>query len=243
MGGEILSILRDPLVTLLIHSAPRNPNVTENILAIDSSHQYCIRGLTKGLPLRHTDHVEKAMQRPSRYSIATVVTALLGTSAIASAALSKPSESNVKFTASGPAGLKIEGKTNELDLAEDGGNVVVTVRLANLDTGIAIRDKHTKDCLEVEKYPDTKLSVAKSALKLPTNGEKASGDAPGTLKLHGKDVPTSVHYDVKADGSAFVVDGKLRINIKDAAIVAPSYMGITVKPDVDVDVHFRVNGT
>jgi polyisoprenoid-binding protein YceI len=183
------------------------------------------------------------MQRPSRYWIATVVAALVATSALASAALAKPTESNVKFTASGPAGLKIEGKTAELDLAESAGNIVVTVRLANLDTGIAIRDKHTKDCLEVEKYPETKLSVARSALKLPESGNKSGGDAPATLKLHGKDLPTTVHYDVKADGSAMVVDGKLHINIKDAGIVAPSYMGITVKPDVDVDVHFRVNGT
>jgi polyisoprenoid-binding protein YceI len=183
------------------------------------------------------------MQRPSRYLNATVVAVLLATTAVASAALSKPSESNVKFTATGPAGLKIEGKTADLDLSEDGGNVVLTVRLANLDTGIAIRDKHTKDALEVEKYPETKLSVARSALKLPASGDKSSGEAPATLKLHGKDLSTSVHYDVKADGSAFIVDGKLHINIKDAGIVAPSYMGITVKPDVDVNVHFRVNGT
>jgi polyisoprenoid-binding protein YceI len=168
---------------------------------------------------------------------------LVASSAVAGAALSKPTESSVKFTASGPAGLKIEGKTTEVDLAEDGANIVLTVKLANLDTGIAIRDKHTKDCLEVEKYPDTKLIVARSALKLPAAGDKSSGDAPATLKLHGKDLQTSVHYDVKGDGSAFIVDGKLHINIKDAGIVAPSYMGITVKPDVDVDAHFKVNGT
>ena len=183
------------------------------------------------------------MQRPSRHLTATIVAALVATSAFAAQALSKPSESRVKFTASGPAGLKIEGTTSELDLADDGTNVVLTVRLANLDTGISIRDKHTKDCLEVEKYPDTKLTVARSALKLPPAGEKSSGDAPGTLKLHGKDLPTSVHYDVKTDGGALVVDGKLHINIKDAGITAPSYAGITVKPDVDVDVHFRVSGT
>jgi polyisoprenoid-binding protein YceI len=182
------------------------------------------------------------MQRPSRYWIATIVAALAATSAIARAALSKPSDTTVKFVASGPAGLKIEGKTSDLDLTDDGANIVVTVRLASLDTGIAIRDKHTKDCLEVEKYPDTKLIVARSALKLPASGDKSSGDAPSTLKLHGKDVQTIVHYDVKADGSAFLVDGKLHINIKDAGITAPSYMGITVKPDVDVEVHFRVNG-
>jgi polyisoprenoid-binding protein YceI len=168
--------------------------------------------------------------------------AIVATTALAGAALSKPSDVKVKFIASGPAGLKIEGTTSDLDVADDGTNIVLTVKLANVDTGIAIRDKHTKECLEVEKYPDTKLTVARSALKLPAAGDKSSGDSPATLKLHGKDLPTSVHYDIKGDGSAFLVDGKLHINIKDAGITAPSYAGITVKPDVDVDVHFRVGG-
>ena len=132
-------------------SRPRNPNVTQNILAIDSSYQYCIRGLTEG-PLFCAARINRrnpcsdprviSLQPSSRPSSPPARSPLQ--------ALSKPSESRVKFTASGPAGLKIEGTTSELDIADDGTNVVLTVRLANLDTGISIRDKHTKDCLEVE---------------------------------------------------------------------------------------------
>jgi len=183
------------------------------------------------------------MHLPSRFRSAAVVSAIIAVSALAHAGLSKPSESNVKFTASGPAGLKVEGTTSALDLAEDAGNVVLTVHLTGLDTGISVRDKHTKDCLEVDKYPDAKLTVSRAALKLPASGDKASADAPATLTLHGKTLPTSVHYDVKADGGALVVDGKLRVNINDAGMTAPSYLGVTVKPDVDVEVHFRVSGS
>jgi polyisoprenoid-binding protein YceI len=174
----------------------------------------------------------------TRHRSVAVASAVLLASALAHAGLSKPAGPSVKFTALGPAGLKIEGTTHEMDLVEDGSNVVLTVRLVNLDTGISVRDKHTKDCLEVEKFPEAKLTVARSAFKLP-----GSGDAPATLALHGKSLPTSVHYEIKSDGGSFQVDGKLRVNIKDAGMTAPSYLGVTVKPDVDVEAHFKVNGS
>src|SRR5262245_18240700 len=132
------------------------------------------------------------MPRASRYLGAAVLSALADAAAVAQAGLAKPTEPQVKFTASGPAGLKIEGKTSELDLAEECGNVALTVRLGKIDTGIGVRDKHTKDCLDADKFPDTKRTVARAAFKLPASGHKASGEAPATLVLHGKTLPTSV---------------------------------------------------
>jgi hypothetical protein len=70
------------------------------------------------------------------------------------AALSSASDAHVSFQASGPAGMKIEGTTPDLTVADDGTNVVVTVPLGNLNTGIALRDHHMKEkYLEVPKFP------------------------------------------------------------------------------------------
>jgi polyisoprenoid-binding protein YceI len=184
------------------------------------------------------------MERPKRLFVAAVSLTLLSLSAAASrAALSSPTEAHVTFQVSGPAGLKIEGSTGELQVADDGGNVTITIPLANLTTGISLRDKHMKDSLESTKYPTTVLTVARSALRFPAGGDRVEADAPGTLTLHGQTKPVSIHYETKWDGGAFATHGKVRLIMTDFGIVVPSYLGVTVKPDVDVNANFKVTGS
>ena len=66
-------------------------------------------------------------------------------------------------------------------------------------------------------------------------------DAPATLTLHGQSRPVSVHYDAKDDGATFATHGALRVNMNDYGITVPVYLGVTVKPDVDVSASFRVS--
>jgi polyisoprenoid-binding protein YceI len=169
---------------------------------------------------------------------------LLSISAVGHAALSSPSETKVGFTATGPAGLKIEGKTPDLTVADANGNLQLTVPLANLSTGIDLRDRHMKEkYLEVGKFPSAVLTVARSALKLPAGGDQVELDVPGTLALHGTTKPVTVHYGAKADGGGFAANGKFNINMNDYGIQVPSYLGVTVKPDVVVTASFRVTGS
>jgi hypothetical protein len=181
------------------------------------------------------------MQRRRRFLIAACLWGLVTLSGTADGSLGRPSDARVDFQAVGPAGLKIEGTTNDLIVSEDADKIVVTVPLANLKTGIEVRDRHMKEkYLEVEKYPEAKLTVARSAIKLPASGDKAGSDVTGSLVLHGQTKTVSVHYEVKAEGPAFLVDGKVHVNMKEVGIEVPVYLGVTVKPDVDVAVHFRI---
>ena len=50
-------------------------------------------------------------------------------SAAGHAALSAATDSHVSFEAAGPAGMKIDGSTPDLSVADDSGNVVITVPL------------------------------------------------------------------------------------------------------------------
>lgn len=110
--------------------------------------------------------------------------------ATAAAAFSRPSDARVTFHAVGPAGLKIEGSTTELDVSEDSESVMVTVALGNLQTGIDMRDRHMREkYLEVEKYPQARLIIARSSLKLPQPGAQLKSEAEGTLSLHGASGP------------------------------------------------------
>jgi len=101
--------------------------------------------------------------------------------------LSSVKDSRVTFDAAGPAGMKIEGTTSDLSVVDDGGNVVITVPLANLSTGIGLRDHHMKEkYLEVPKYPAATLTIARNALKFPHDGERASPRFPGQSNFTGR---------------------------------------------------------
>jgi polyisoprenoid-binding protein YceI len=179
----------------------------------------------------------------SRAAFGGAAAVVLGAAGSALAALGSPTDAHVGFLAAGPAGMKIEGTTTDLTVADDGTNVTIDVPLANLSTGISLRDHHMKEkYLEVGKYASTTLVVARAALKFPAPGASFEGDAPGTLKLHGQARPVTFHYDAKGDGGGFAVHGRLHVNMNDYGITVPVYLGVTVKPDVDVTASFHVAG-
>ena len=159
----------------------------------------------------------------------------------ADAKLTRTGEPDVSFTATGPGGLKIVGKTKDLAVSDDGKVIKVSVALGNLTTGIALRDKHMKEkYLEVQSFPTADLLITRAALNLPESGD-VSGDLPGTMTIHGKSKTVNFHYSVNRSGSAFKVKGTVRVNINDFGITKPEFMGASVKPDVDVSVEFAAN--
>ncbi len=177
-----------------------------------------------------------------RLGLASASLVILSVSVAGHAAISGASDVHVGFAAAGPAGLTITGTTSDLTAAEDAnGNVVITVPLGNLTTGIGLRDQHMRDkYLEVPKFPATTLTVAKAALKVPASGQSTSGDAQGTLTLHGQSHPVTFHYDTKGDGGGVTARGSFHINMNDFGITVPSYLGVTVKPGIDVTASFRL---
>ena len=171
-------------------------------------------------------------------NLAPVLFALLMPFA-ADAKLAASGSASVSFAATGPAGMRIVGSSSDLSVADDAQNITVTVPLGNLKTGVDLRDQHMRDkYLEVPKYPNAELVVAKSAIKIPAPGGDSSGDAHGTMKLHGKTKDVSFHYVARKDGGAMKVGGTVRIDMRDYGISVPSYLGVTVKPEVDVEVKF-----
>ena len=184
------------------------------------------------------------MNRTKCLWMAALSLSLMGIRTLGHAALSAATDSKVSFQASGPAGMKIEGTTADLSVADDGVNVVTTVPLANLTTGIGLRDHHMKEkYLEVPKYPVATLTIPRSALKIPHAGEQSTGDAAGTVQLHGQARPVTVHYEAKGEAASLGVRGTFHINMNEFGIAVPVYLGVTVKPDVDVSASFHVTGS
>jgi polyisoprenoid-binding protein YceI len=143
------------------------------------------------------------------------------------------------FVAVGPAGLRIEGRTSEVTVSEAAGDVRVIVALANLDTGIGLRNRHMREkYLEVDKYPTASLVVGRAGLRFPDEGQEIAATAAGTMTIHGKAHPVTFSYTARHDHGAFRVSGSVHLDMRDYDIRVPSYLGITVKPEVDVTVQF-----
>jgi hypothetical protein len=159
----------------------------------------------------------------------------------AHAKLSRVAGPEVSFTLIGPAGMKIVGTGNELRVADDGTAVKVSVPLASMKTGISIRDKHMHEkYLQTPNYPSAELQVPRSSLKILSGGSSVAQDAAGTLTLHGKSKPVNFHFTSAREGSKLKVRGTMHLNMNDYGIEVPVYLGVTVKPDVDVAAQFDV---
>ncbi len=148
----------------------------------------------------------------------------------AAAAWVHAGERSVAFKAVGPGGLGIEGKGSDISLKEQGDVIIATVGLGSIKTGIDLRDKHMKEkYLETPKYPNAVFTVEKSRIRSP--GE---GDIDGKLQLHGITKPIRLHYKASGSDKQSTVTGSAHVNMKDFNIEVPSYLGVTVKPDVTV---------
>lgn len=159
----------------------------------------------------------------------------------ADAHLTNASNARVGFNAVGPAGMQIVGSSDDLTVKEDAKGISVTVPLAKLTTGIALRDRHMREkYLEVAKFPNAELVVARSAVHEPAAGASADGDANGNMTIHGKSRAISFHYAAKREGNVLHVSGSAPLNMNDFGIETPSYMGVRVKPDVELFFRFDI---
>lgn len=159
---------------------------------------------------------------------------------VAFAKLVQSGNAATEFDAAGPAGMAIAGKTSEFRLEDTTGKTIVfVVPLANLKTGIELRDHHMLEALESEKYPEAKLEVERSLITVPESGKSSGGDVDGTLTLHGKSHAVKVHYNARGTKTGVTADGKFKLNATDYDIKIPSYLGVTVHPDIDAALKFE----
>jgi polyisoprenoid-binding protein YceI len=113
------------------------------------------------------------------------------------------------------------------------------VPLKTVTTRKDARDRQMRDrYLEADTHPTVELQMAREALTVPKRDGFFEGDAPARLKLHGKSRETMVHYSVERRGESLRVSGAFRVDLRAHGIDIPTYRGITVRPDVQVEVAF-----
>lgn len=168
------------------------------------------------------------------FRIATLAVALSSFAAFATPEVTHVKD--VHFLATGPAGLKIVGQTTKLEAKTDGDQLVITVPLDTVDTGISLRNSHMKEkYLDTKAHPNAVLKVPLSALK-----EGKSQPVKGVFTVHGKEREVTALVDVTKNGAALDVTGVMDLNLKHYDIEIPNYLGVTVKPDVQVTAAFTL---
>jgi polyisoprenoid-binding protein YceI len=163
---------------------------------------------------------------------------------VASVALAKLSAGSgtAKFTASGPGGLRIEGSTEGVTVDDRGAEIVIVVPMSALSTGISLRDKHMKErYLETGKFPKAELHVKRDTIQALSGGA-TSGNVDGMLQLHGVEKHVATSYVASKSGDEYAVTAKMDIDMREFGIEVPSYLGMSVKPNITVNVAFKTSG-
>src|SRR5207237_6329515 len=156
----------------------------------------------------------------------------------------RPRESSLTLRAHGPAGRRTGGTSADVLIREDGSALTFKVPIAPIDTGIGLRDRHLREMLEAEKFPDAILRIPLSELTFPKERQPAEGTAKGDLTLRGQSRPVEVHYRAElAAGGVTKVQRALQLDLRHFESKSPSYLGVTVAPVVEVKVELAMHGT
>lgn len=147
----------------------------------------------------------------------------------------------VQFVAKGrPALISIKGEGNGAagSLNELNGSIAgaVQFQLDSLKTGIELRDSHLKmKYLEVEKFPIATVRIQE--FRIPAKAAE-SGKFVGVLSLHG--VERRIEGDATVGGETSFVSASFKIRLSDFNIEIPSFQGITVAEEVQINVEASV---
>ena len=102
----------------------------------------------------------------------------------------------------------------------------VVIDLRSLKTGIGLRDKHTKEHLLVQKYPEAKLVKA--------TGKDGKGSA--IIEIRGKKQKVEGTYKIEGN----MLKAQFPMNLPDLDITDVKYMGVGVKDTVMVNLELPI---
>ncbi len=115
----------------------------------------------------------------------------------------------------------------------------ISVDLATLDTGIGLRNEHTKNkYLEVGKGQGFDRAVL-SGIRLgdvDPRGFQGKTAFTGTFLLHGTTNPVSGQATIRREGTSVRVEASFPVSVSAFGIEKPQYLGVGVRDQVTVNV-------
>lgn len=158
----------------------------------------------------------------------------------------------VKFYALGNhSAIRIDGvgagPEGRLEVVADDKNSKIAGQfvfdLGSLNSGIEMRDSHMKEkYLEIEKFPTAKLTIETINIdgNILKNFNKANVSFTGVMNLHGKEKVVSGMAELKSlSKDEIKVIAKFKVKSSDFNIDVPSFAGITVADEIDLEVEMQ----
>lgn len=159
--------------------------------------------------------------------------------------------SQIEFLAIGkPSLLKIKGKgarpEGKISIDASGGVTgEIKIDLNDFDTGIALRNQHMRDKYLQTSNVENRYSVFKvtkienSKEILFSAGRFENISVEGVLKFHGVERVIISKATVDVKDKKVNVETKLKIKLSDFNIEIPTYLGVTVAEDVEIDITLK----
>jgi polyisoprenoid-binding protein YceI len=110
------------------------------------------------------------------------------------------------------------------------GSICLATKAWN--SGEGIRDGHTRDMFEVEKFPTA--CFAPDALEGDVKAGKVT--IGGKLTMHGVTLPVKLLGTAKDDGAKVSFTGAVTLKVTDYKMVRPSILGFTVADEIPVTI-------
>ncbi len=177
-----------------------------------------------------------------RIALPALVAGLLSASPAALAGMSLTGKPKVKFHAEGsPNFLTFDGVTRELTVDDDGTNLVFTVPMDTVTTGIELRDDHMrKTYVQTDKFPHVVLTVPRAGIIWPADGDSAEGTVTGSFEAHGVTLEVPVTYEIKHAKGEYRVKATYPFNTSKHGIEIPTYLGVTIDPAMQAEVQLEL---
>jgi len=177
---------------------------------------------------------------------------LAGAAGAAEYHVDRGAKNHVKFISDAPI-EDFEGVTGSIDgyvlwegdslkEGEDhpGSELYFEVELANLDTGIGLRNRHMREnYLETDKYPYARYRGKISRIKpSPSGGFVVISD--GEFEVHGVSKPVTIIGEVSGDGKSYHVISKFDVRLPDHNIDVPSLMFMKINEIIKLELDFHL---
>jgi polyisoprenoid-binding protein YceI len=162
------------------------------------------------------------------------------TASLSFAGWTQQGDGSATFDAKGTAGIKIHGVAKKVAVKDDGTTLSVTVLAADIDTDNSLRNKHMGEDIGAEKFPTLTLSVPLAKLQIPEEGKSVDATTKGTFAWHEHTKEIDFKYSASTKGGVTTVSATAGLNTEDYGIKIRSYLGIGVKPDVEIGASFSV---
>jgi len=146
------------------------------------------------------------------------------------------------LTVGGRFEAKTTAVTGEVSVPEGAREIggAFSVDLRTLDTGIGLRNTHLRDnYLEVSRGPTYDTAVLDAVVldaPAPSRGRSATLGFKGVLSVHGNAKPIAGTAEVTHRGDSLDVKVKFPLRIDAYEIARPTYLGVGVANQIDVEV-------